>query len=355
MNGKGLDGTIDPVFSGDTISLEDVDGHDPRGWLTDMIRIRTFETVLDGLSMKGLVPGGVHTAIGQEGVAVGIAAALEPVDVLTCGHRAHHHTIAKGVPLDGAMAELFGRATGISGGRGGTMHMADLSRGLLGGNGIVGASVGIALGSALAAQLRGDERIAVGVFGDGGANTGRVWESANLAAVWQLPLLMVCENNQYAVQTPIRDTLAGSTIADRAVAFGVPAVRVDGQDVGAVYRAVRDARRSAVAGGGPAFIEVVTYRYLGHSTGEAQDYRPQSEVDDWRDHRDPIARLSDSLVAGGVLSPDDIATIAAEADAEVAAAVMFATDSPWPELADALGHVAGVSGVQTAPSEGDQR
>lgn len=343
MSGNGLNGVIDPVFSQAAITLDPSNTDDERGWLDAMIRIREFESVLDGLSMKGLVPGGVHTAIGQEAVAVGIASALSTSDMLTCGHRAHHHTIAKGVPLDAAMAELFGRSTGISGGRGGTMHMAELGLGLMGGNGIVGASVGIALGSALAAHLKGEKRVAVGVFGDGGANTGRVWESANLAAIWELPLIMVCENNQYAVQTPIGDTLAGGTISERAIAFGLPAVRVNGQDVGAVFRAVRDARARALAGGGPSFIEAVTYRYLGHSTGEAQDYRSAVEVDAWRSERDPISSLGDALTAAGAITPEAIVAMTAAARGEVQSAVAFATASPWPEPADALAFVAGAA------------
>ena len=293
--------------------------------------------------MKGLIPGGVHTAIGQEAVAVGIANALLNIDVVTCGHRAHHHTLAKGVAMKSAMAELFGRATGVSGGRGGTMHMADMSIGLLGGNGIVGASVGLALGSAVAAKMRNEPRVAVGIFGDGGANTGRVWEAVNLAALWQCPLIVICENNQYAVQTAVGDSLAGTTIAARAEAFGMLASRVDGQDVLAVQNAVRSAREMAIDGGGPSFIEVVTYRYLGHSTGEEQSYRPADEVEDWRSSRDPIDRLSSALITRGELASADVETIAKEARDEVAAAVAFANDSAWPDASDALGWVAGVA------------
>lgn len=347
MNGLGLNGIVDAVSAGHPLELGL--GIDPRHreWLRSMIRIREFETVLDGLSMKGLVPGGVHAAIGQEAVAVGTCSALAATDVLTCGHRAHHHTLAKGVDMNRAMAELFGRATGVSGGRGGTMHMSDMNVGLMGGNGIVGAGIGIALGSALAAMMRAEQRVAVGIFGDGGANTGRVWEAVNLAALWKVPLIVICENNQYAVQTPLADSLAGSTIASRAETFGTPASRIDGQDVIAVHGAVEAARQRALAGGGPSFIEMVTYRYLGHSTGEAQSYRPAEEVEQWRQHRDPITRLATALVARAELGPTEVAAMTLDARAEVAAAVGFAKESPWPDPEDALHWVAGVR------SEGD--
>lgn len=343
MTGVGLNGVVDVVSSGNPVAVGAHIDALHREWLQTMIRIREFEVVLDGLSMKGLIPGGVHAAIGQEAVAVGTSSALTAADALTCGHRAHHHTLAKGVDMNRAMAELFGRSTGVSGGRGGTMHMADMSVGLMGGNGIVGAGIGIALGSALAAMMRAEDRVAVGVVGDGGANTGRVWESVNMAALWKTPLIVICENNQYAVQTSITDSLAGSTIAARAETFGMPAVRIDGQDVMAVHDAVASARRHALDGGGPTFIEMVTYRYLGHSTGEAQSYRPDDEVAQWRELRDPITRLGSALIARGDLTATDIETMTSDARAEVAAAVDFAKQSPWPDAADALGWVAGVT------------
>ena len=346
MNGLGLNGIVDAVSAEHPLVLGLAPDDRHREWLRSMIRIREFETVLDGLSMKGLIPGGVHAAIGQEAVAVGTCSALAVDDVLTCGHRAHHHTLAKGVDMNRAMAELFGRSTGVSGGRGGTMHMSDMSVGLMGGNGIVGAGIGIALGSALAAMMQAEHRVAVGIFGDGGANTGRVWESVNLAALWNVPLIVICENNQYAVQTPLADSLAGSTIASRAESFGMPASRIDGQDVAALNSAVGAARHRALAGEGPSFIEMVTYRYLGHSTGEDQSYRPADEVEQWRQHRDPITRLATALAARAELGPTEVDTMVLDARAEVAAAIEFAKGSPWPDPADALGWVAGI------PSEG---
>lgn len=348
MTGTGLNGVVDEVFDQGSV-LTDAARQNGDDWLRQMIRIREFESVLDGLAMKGLIPGGVHTAIGQEAVAVGLCAALSPADVLACGHRAHHHSIAKGAKLNPAMAELFGKATGVSGGRGGTMHMAEMGVGLIGGNGIVGASVGIAVGSALAAKMLDESRIAVGIFGDGGANTGRVWESVNLAALWKIPVIIVCENNQYAVQTPTRSATAGDTIAERAVAFGVPAWRVNGQDVVAVHEAVHRAREHALEGCGPTFIEAVTYRYLGHNTGEDTSYRPEAELEEWRELRDPIKLMAALLIEDGIVNSDEIEQILEEERANVEQAIEFATSSPFPEPSDAFGFVAGVNSTPPSP------
>ncbi len=270
-----------------------------RDWLRTMLLIRAFESRLDPLSMSGKIPGGLHLSIGQEAVAVGIAAGLEPGDLLACAHRSHHHAIAKGMSTRGIMAELYGKATGCSGGRGGSMHLADLSLGFLGGNGIVGAGLGVAMGASLAAQVRGIDQVAVGIFGDGGANTGRTWESVNLAAVWKLPLIIVCENNVYAVETQTALLTGGGSIARRAEGFGLPVRTVDGQDVAAMYRAAAEARQQAAEGGGPTFIEALTYRYEGHSTGQVINYRTIDEVREWRDTRDPIQRLRLALDASG--------------------------------------------------------
>jgi pyruvate dehydrogenase E1 component alpha subunit len=316
----------------------DVDGVDPaalRGWLAAMLEIREFEEATQPLAAAGKIPGGAHQAVGQEAVAVGIAATLTDADVVAAGHRAHHHVLAKGLPPREVMAELLGRATGSAGGRGGTMHIADFEKGFFGSNAIVGAGVGIAMGAALAAQMRGDGTMAVGIVGDGGANTGRVWEAANMAAVWKLPLVIVCENNGYAVESSLRDTMASESVADRARGFGLRAVRIDGQDICTVYRTMQEARTVAVEGGGPTFIEAMTYRYHGHSTDGSFDpvpYRPQEEIAEWRDRRDPIMRLRRTLLSLEGFDADAFAAADAAAKTVIAEAIAFAEASPWPDV-----------------------
>jgi TPP-dependent pyruvate/acetoin dehydrogenase alpha subunit len=229
------------------------------------------------------------------------------------------------------MAELVGKATGCTGGRGGSMHLVDLSRSFLGSNGIVGAGLGLAMGSALGMKLQREPRVAVGYFGDGGLNTGRTWEFINLAALWKLPLIAICENNLYAVETHISQAMAGESVTQRASGFGLPAVSVDGQDIVAVNAAAREARQRALAGEGPTFIEARTYRYEGHNVGDNQNYREQTEVQDWRSSRDPVDRLRRLLSDNGAL--DDEAYAAAEQRAKevVEDAIAFAEDSPWPD------------------------
>ena len=292
--------TLIPAESPDELLAIDLAGtpaNDVGEWLSTMVLIREFEESLEDLTSSGKIPGGVHLAVGQEAVAVGAIRALETGDIVSSGHRGHHHALAIGIPPRSIMAELFGRATGCAGGRGGTMHLADFSLGYYGGNGIVGAGLGLAMGAALAAQLRGSSQVAMGFFGDGGTNTGRTWEAVNMAALWKLPLIAFCENNLYAVETFIGRSAAGTSITDRASGFGLPAVQVDGQDVGAVYRAVREARDRAAQGGGPTFIEAQTYRYYGHNTGEVVTYRTAEEVETWKRQKDPIQRLWYRLAA----------------------------------------------------------
>ena len=242
-------------------------------WLGTMLVIREFEESLESLTASGKIPGSVHQASGQEAVAVGAMRALLDGDIVASPHRPHHHALAKGMTPNAAMAELWGRRDGCAGGRGGTMHLNDFDLGYYGSNGIVGASLGIAMGAALAAKLRGTGQVCVGFFGEGGANTGRTWEFVNFAATHALPLIVFCENNQYAVETFIGRAMTGGSIADRASGFGLPSVQVDGQDVCAVYRATREARDRAASGEGPTFIEAITYRYNGHNTGEIAAYR----------------------------------------------------------------------------------
>jgi TPP-dependent pyruvate/acetoin dehydrogenase alpha subunit len=306
-------------------------------WLETMMLIRRFEERAERLGSRGSIPGGIHSAAGQEAVAVGTVRALRPSDPVAGTHRSHHTALAKGLAAPNVMAELYGRATGVVGGRGGTMHLAALDRGYLGGNGIVGAGVGIAMGAALACQLKG-EGVAVGFVGDGGLNVGRTWEAANLAVIWELPLVIVCENNMYAVETRFDLVLGGGSAVRRAEGFGLAAVSVDGQDVAAVYRAVHDAAERARSGGGASFVEARTYRYEGHNTGQIITYRSDDEVADWR-LRDPINRFSAALVAAGIVSESDVAAIDRSATEHIDAAVEFAESSPFPDVATAPGNV----------------
>jgi TPP-dependent pyruvate/acetoin dehydrogenase alpha subunit len=318
------------------IDLGGISTEDAIAWLRQMLVIREFETRCDPLALAGKIMGGVHSSLGQEAVAVGTASALRAGDHSAGTHRSHHHAIAMGIPPSALMAELFGRTTGSNGGRGGSMHVADLTRGFIGGNGIVGAGVGLALGAALSFKVRESGQVAVGFVGDGGANTGRTWESVNLATVWRLPLVVICENNLYAVETATAKVTASDSIAARAAGFGIRAEAIDGQDIAAVHRAVSAALERGRAGEGPTFIEARTYRYEGHSTGQNITYRTTDEVSEWRDHRDPIARLRTALTDGGSLDDRGFDDLVAHARSTIDESVAFAEASPWPEPAAAL-------------------
>ncbi len=311
-------------------------------WLEAMVLIREFENASDPLAYAGKIPGGMHSAAGQEATAVGAIRALAPTDIVTSSHRSHHHSLAKGLTPRSIMAELYGKATGGRGGRAGHMHLADFSIGLFGSNGIVGGGLGIAMGASLAAKMRGLDQVALGFFGDGGANTGRIWESINLAALWKLPLIIFCENNLYAVETYVGRAMAGDSIARRAAGFGLPAIQVDGQDVAAVYRAVSDARDRARRGEGPTFIEGLTYRYQGHNTGDRGTYRKQDEVEMWRRTKDPIARLQHTLASKDMLDETQFTELNQRIQAVVQDAIDFAEKSPWPDPSTALDNVTGL-------------
>jgi TPP-dependent pyruvate/acetoin dehydrogenase alpha subunit len=325
------------------LRLDGVPGQELVEWLSTMLVIREFEESLEGLTASGKIPGSVHQASGQEAVAVGVMRALEPGDVVASPHRPHHHALAKGMSPDVVMAELWGRSGGCAGGRGGTMHLNDFSLGYFGSNGIVGASLGIAMGAALAAKLRHSGQVCVGFFGEGGANTGRTWEAINFATTQQLPLIAFCENNQYAVETYIGRAIAGPSIAERAAAFGLPSLQIDGQDVCAVYRATVQASERARSGGGPTFLEAITYRYHGHNTGEVAEYRTEEEVDRWRSTRDPIDGLRRALEEAGQLDAGGYVHLVENARRVVADAIAFAEASPRPDPKSAA------SGVLSLP------
>jgi 2-oxoisovalerate dehydrogenase E1 component len=297
-----------------------------------MVRIRRFDERTVELFNQGLVKGTAHSYVGQEAVAGGACAALEEGDYIVGNHRGHGHCIAKGARVDRMMAELMGKVDGYCRGLGGSMHIAALDRNILGCNGIVAAGLPIGTGAALAARLRGTDRVVVTFFGDGGANQGVVHESLNLAAVWKLPVVFLCENNQYALSTASARTTAGESIAARAAAYAIPGVRLDGNDVQAVHEAVRAAVARARAGQGPSLVEAVTYRWGGHSMrANLPDYRTKEEERAWME-RDPVARLAHHLTEERGLTPLRLKELQEAVEVELDRAVAFAMASPEPTV-----------------------
>ncbi|MEE9240250.1 MAG: thiamine pyrophosphate-dependent dehydrogenase E1 component subunit alpha [bacterium] len=298
-----------------------------------MARIRAFEEKLKDLYAAGKVRGLVHLSIGQEAVAAGVCAHLRREDYLVSNHRGHGHLIAKGLDSASMMAELFGRRDGCCRGRGGSMHMGDLSKGILGANGIVGAGLPIAVGAALSARVLETNHISVAFFGDGAANQGAFHEALNLAAVLKLPALFVCENNRYALSISQARHMAIAHVADRAAAYGMPGAVVDGNDVCAVFEAAGKAIARARAGKGPFLLECETYRWRGHGESDPSGgtkYRSAEEVAAWRE-RCPLVRAEGALLAGGISTKKKLAGLRSEAIAEMEAAVDFAEKSPWPD------------------------
>ncbi len=301
-----------------------------RDMLRQMLAIRNFEYKVIELFREGLVRGATHTYVGEEAVAVGACAALRQDDFITSTHRGHGHCIAKGGDLNLMMAELLGKATGYCQGKGGSMHIADLDKGILGANGIVGGGVGIATGAALSAKLRKTDQVCVCFFGDGAINQGILYECANFAAVWKLPVIYICENNQYAMSTHWTTTTAVTDLAGRAQALGIPGATVDGMDALAVHEAVAHAVARARAGEGPAFIVAMTYRYYGHHVADSLVYRTQEETQAWQ-ARDAIDRLQAQLIEAGVLTAESAQAIRDQAKASAEAAAQFARASPEPD------------------------
>lgn len=298
-----------------------------------MVRIRRFEQAVSELYARGKIPGFLHTYIGEEAVAAGVCANLRLEDKIISTHRGHGHLIAKGGRLDLMMAELFGKATGYNKGKGGSMHIAEPDLGMLGANAIVGAGAAIINGAAFTAQYLGNDGVAVAFFGDGATNTGTFHEAMNFAAVWNLPSIFVCENNGYAESTPRRQHQKIQAVAQRAAAYDMPGVTVDGNNVGAVYLATRSAVQRARSGGGPAFIECQTTRWRGHHEADQQHYRPKEEMLTIED-RDAIRDWRNELLARGVSAAqlDEIEQTAAQ---ELENAVAFAEASPLPDPAQA--------------------
>lgn len=300
-----------------------------------MARIREFERRMPLLSEEGLIRGSTHPSVGMEAVAVGVSMALERGDAIASNHRGHAHTLAKGADFGRTMAEILGRADGYCGGKGGSMHIGVKEIGVLGTNGIVGAGIGLATGAALAAKTLGDGSVSVAYFGDGAANQGVLAEAFNLAAIWQLPVIFVCENNHYAQSASFEQMTAQTELTQRGLAYGVHSVDVDGMDVAAVHEAAADAVHRARSGAGPTFIVADTYRYLGHMAGDTEIYRSADEVQQWRS-ADPIAKLSDRLVEAGLLTAADLEQLQQRVVADVEAAEQFARSSPFPDVETAF-------------------
>jgi pyruvate dehydrogenase E1 component alpha subunit len=273
--------------------------------LETMWTARRFEEAVDQLFARGLMHGTMHLSIGQEASATGTCMALEPDDLITSTHRGHSHCVAKGADLTRMMAELLAKDTGYCRGRGGSMHIADVATGNLGANGIVGGGIPIAVGAALAQKLTGSGKVVVSFFGDGAANEGAFHEAANLAAVWQLPVVFVCENNHYGMSMAADEAFAIENISTRASAYGFPGVTVDGNDVQAVYEMVSTAVERARTGRGPTLVENVTYRWKGHSKSDKNLYRTREEIAAWQE-RDPIVRFEEAVRKAGSLSEEEI-------------------------------------------------
>jgi len=296
-----------------------------------MLRIRLFEERARDLYMRNILRGALHLYIGMEGVAVGACSALREDDYITSTHRGHGHCIAKGGRTDLMMAELMGKATGYCKGKGGSMHIADMDRGILGANGIVSAGLPIAAGAALSSKLLKQDRVAIAFFGDGGANIGPFHESLNFAAIWKLPAVFVCENNLYAISTKFEQATAVPNVADRAAAYNMPGVVANGNDVVDVHAKIEEAVDRARKGAGPSLIEAKTYRLEGHNMGDPQNYRTKEEVERWR-KIDPILRFQDYVRSHRLGSDDVFNPIDAEIREEIDRAVEFARNSPEPGL-----------------------
>jgi pyruvate dehydrogenase E1 component alpha subunit len=303
-----------------------------------MLRIRRFEERVNQLFLEGRMPGTLHLYIGQEACAVGACEALRPGDWTTSTHRPHGHAIAKGVSLRAMMAELFGKTTGCAGGYGGSMHMGDPDVGALTAIAIVGGNVPVAAGMALGFRMQRTGQVVCCFMGDGAINEGAFHEGVNMAAIWDLPVVFVCENNKYGASTPIEQVVKLDKLADRARGYGIPGVTVDGMDVLAVHAAVGAAVERARSGGGPTFVECETYRFIGHSRSDTRGYRSREEEEAWR-QRDPIPRLAACLRDSGHATDEELGAIADGVAEEVEEAVRFAEESPAPAPEDCLRHV----------------
>lgn len=304
-----------------------------------MVRIRLFEEAVTKMARRGELPGAVHTSIGQEGEIVGACVALRSDDYMLGNHRSHGHPIAKGAALPPLMAEILGKATGVCRGKGGSMHLADFSVGSLGETSIVGSGIPVATGAALGAKLQGTDGVVLCFFGDGAANEGTFHESLNMASIWDLPAIYLCENNGYGLTTSVSEVTSVVDIATRAVSYGMPGVVVDGQNAVEVYDAVTVAVERARRGEGPSLIEAKTYRFDNHAVGlHVENYRTNEEIDEWK-ARDPLSIHREAMLAAGVLTEAEADEIVDESLAAVAEALLFARESDYPEPEEAFEHV----------------
>jgi len=297
-----------------------------------MNEIRDFEMKALSFFEQNKLRGSVHLYVGEEAIASTVCSQLRDTDYITSTHRGHGHCIAKGAELGKSMAELMGKATGYCKGRSGSMHIADFEKGNLGANAIVGGGIGIAAGAALAAKLRGSDQIAVSFFGDGASNEGTFHEAINLAAVWKLPVIFICENNLFGISVPLSESTSVEDISVRAASYNIPGYSVDGNDVLAIDEVFSKAVSRAKAGEGPSLIECKTYRWLGHWTGDPQVYRTREEVEAWKE-KDAIRRLREYMLAEGIATIDEINEIEMKSKADVEAAAEFAMNSPEPDPA----------------------
>jgi len=303
-----------------------------------MLLCRMFEDRVNSLFLQGRMPGTIHQAQGQEASAVGVCEALQPGDMLTSTHRPHEHAVARGIPVKLLMAELFAKSTGCCGGKGGSMHMGDADSGMLPAIAIVGGGIPLAAGYALSFKYLKKSAIAACFFGDGAVNEGIFHETVNMAAIWDLPLLLICENNKYGASTLIDTVMKVRTISERAAAYGIPGKTVDGNDVEAVYEATLEAADRARAGQGPTLLELETYRFAGHSRSDPGHYRSKEEVAEWK-KKDPIVRYEAKYLADGTLTDEIVASHKASVERELDEAVQFAEASPSPPPEECLSDV----------------
>lgn len=307
-------------------------------WYRRMIEIRLFEDKVQELFQQGLIEGTTHLCQGQEAVSVGAMAALQPDDYLTVTYRGHGHAIARGLEIEMLFAEIMGRSTGCCRGVGGSMHFTDFSRGLIGAFAIVGAGLPVAVGAALSAKLKGEDRVALTFFGDATTNIGTFHEALNMASVWAAPVVFIIENNLYGEYSPVRDTTPLDDLAERAKSYAIPGVVVDGQDVEAVHAAVQEAVDRARRGEGPSLLEMKTYRYRGHSRTDPAKYRVPGELERWKE-RDPIALLGAVLAQDGTLPEDAQRQIWTELQAHIDHAAARAAEAPYPTLEETRDYV----------------